>query len=186
MRLEKNKIIDSEKVQLDEEYIKLKMINEKNFFLISNILIIPFLIVFLYWTCETYGWKMILVYISLYFFVAIFHEISHGAIFPGGLKSKNTVLNINFKKFYVCCYYNGEIEKDKLIFSEIFPLIILTIFPGMLFWFGISSIILIWIGFINMLISIGDIINFINISFRLPSDSKIILKGNDIYYKLNS
>lgn len=168
---------------IKEGYTRVKELENKVFFLISNTLMVLIFIIGLYNILGSNEKDLIFIYSLITILCIIPHEILHGLFFEGGLKSKNTILNFNLKKGLICCNYNGGIEKYRMLISLVSPLIILTVIPSIIYWFGITNVIIKSFIIINLALSVGDILGMLYTIMYIPKNSIIVSKCYRNYYK---
>lgn len=184
MIIKKEKINQLNNIELIENgFKKVNELENKNFFLISNTLMIIIFIIGLYNVLKNGDEKFAILYFLITIVSTVIHELLHGLGFEGGLKSQSTVLSFNLRKGSICCSYNGEMYKSRMLISLMYPLIILTIIPTIIMWLDSYSYILSSIIIINLALSIGDVLNFFIILKNTPKNSIIINKYHNNYYK---
>lgn len=111
------------------------------------------------------------------------HEILHSLAFPN---FKQTIFGFIPKGLVSYSFFEGEISRNRLVISLIFPFIILTILPTIgLSFIRIKNNFLYVIIIINAVASYVDILAIFVLLLQVPKSTYIKNIGNRTYWKWN-
>ncbi|MET7039184.1 DUF3267 domain-containing protein [Clostridium botulinum] len=125
---------------------------------------------------------MLAVFISFIIIMPV-HEILHSLPSPN---FKQTIFGFIPKGLVSYSFFKGQISRNRLIISLIFPFIILTIFPTIVLSFiRIKNNIIYVIIIINAVASYVDILTIFVLLLQVPKSTCIKNIGNKTYWKWN-
>nr|WP_225902478.1 DUF3267 domain-containing protein [Clostridium botulinum] len=108
------------------------------------------------------------------------HEILHSLAFPN---FKQTIFGFIPKGLVSYSFFKGQISRNRLIISLIFPFIILTIFPTIVLSFIRIKNNIIYVIIINAVASYVDILTIFVLLLQVPKSTCIKNIGNKTYWK---
>ncbi|MBN3414197.1 metalloprotease family protein [Clostridium botulinum] len=122
---------------------------------------------------------MLAVFISFIIIMPV-HEILHSLAFPN---FKQTIFGFIPKGLVSYSFFKGQISRNRLIISLIFPFIILTIFPTIVLSFIRIKNNIIYVIIINAVASYVDILTIFVLLLQVPKSTCIKNIGNKTYWK---
>lgn len=148
--------------------------------ILANVLIILAMIIYIW----IYGFNGDIIIKSFIISILIIvpHELVHALLFPSSIFSDKIVIGSYIKGGVFYAHYSGEMSKRRFIIDLLGPFTIFTVIPIMLSLFIYKNELLVILGIINGVASIGDLIGTGIILKNVPKNSIVRNKGYKTYF----
>lgn len=113
-----------------------------------------------------------------FFLIVPVHKIIHTLFYPGGLRSKDTVIGLWIEMGVFYAYNPCILKRNRLLLFLITPFIVLSVIPtvGMLL-LNFKNCFLMFIILIHAFCSSGDIFNCILVFSQVPKNGSLVNSG---------